>query len=133
MGIRKNFLYLTSDERDQFFEALLKMKAHIVNPMASAADQYSVYDQARMPGPRASCLGVPCPWCLPRGEPAGESAATIERFYRIVKPSARREDARIAPAFPTPPAAPPTTASARTQSRRRRSARCRPGRSSRAA
>ena len=45
MGIRKNFLYLTSDERDQFFEALLKMKAHIVNPMASAADQYSVYDQ----------------------------------------------------------------------------------------
>ena len=45
MGIRKNFLYLTSDERDQFFEALLKMKAHMVNPMAPAADQYSVYDQ----------------------------------------------------------------------------------------
>ena len=41
----KNFLYLTSDERDQFFEALFKMKAHMVNPMAPAADKYSVYDQ----------------------------------------------------------------------------------------
>ena len=45
MGIRENFLYLTSDERDRFFEALLKMKANIVNPLAPAADQYSVYDR----------------------------------------------------------------------------------------
>ncbi len=45
MGIRKNILYMPSTERDLFFEALLKMKANIVNPMAPAADQYSVYDQ----------------------------------------------------------------------------------------
>lgn len=45
MGVRKNLLYMTETERDQFFEALLKTKAHIVNPMAPAADQYSVYDQ----------------------------------------------------------------------------------------
>ena len=45
MGIRKNILYMTSVERDLFFEALLKMKATIVNPVAPTADQYSVYDQ----------------------------------------------------------------------------------------
>src|ERR1051325_2352538 len=36
---------MPSGERDLFFEALLKMKANIVNPLAPAADQYSVYDQ----------------------------------------------------------------------------------------
>ena len=45
MGIRKNILYMTSDERNLFFQALLKMKANIVNPAAPAADQYSVYDR----------------------------------------------------------------------------------------
>ena len=45
MGIRKNVLYMPSDERELFFQALLKMKANIVNSMAPAADQYSVYDQ----------------------------------------------------------------------------------------
>ena len=42
MGTRKNILYLTSIERSQFFEALLKMKANIVNPAVPAADRYSV-------------------------------------------------------------------------------------------
>jgi hypothetical protein len=45
MGVRKNLLYMPTDERDDFFEALLKLKAHIVNPAAPVADQYSVYDQ----------------------------------------------------------------------------------------
>lgn len=45
MGVRKNILYMTSVERDLFFEALLKMKANIVNPAAPVPDQYSVYDQ----------------------------------------------------------------------------------------
>ena len=45
MGIRKNLLFMTTPELDAFFEALLKMKDHIVNPLAAAQDQFSVYDQ----------------------------------------------------------------------------------------
>ena len=45
MGIRKNILYMETTEQEQFFEAVLKMKANIVNQMAPVADQYSVYDQ----------------------------------------------------------------------------------------
>ncbi|HWB74507.1 MAG TPA: tyrosinase family protein [Nannocystaceae bacterium] len=45
MAVRKNFLFLSSTERAAFLEALLKLKANIVNPGDPAADQYSVYDQ----------------------------------------------------------------------------------------
>jgi len=45
MGVRKNILFMPSDERELFFEALLKLKANIVNPNDPVADQYSVYDQ----------------------------------------------------------------------------------------
>lgn len=64
MGVRKNILYMPSDERNAFFEALLRLKAHIVNPAAPVADQFSIYDQftslhygvfeGRLDGPRGS-------------------------------------------------------------------------------
>lgn len=45
MGIRKNLLFMTTVEREAFFEALLRMKAHIVNVNDAGPDQFSVYDQ----------------------------------------------------------------------------------------
>lgn len=44
MGVRKNLLALNDTEKDNFFQALLMLKAEIVNPVAPAADQLSTYD-----------------------------------------------------------------------------------------
>ena len=44
MRVRKNILALTDPERDQFFEAVLKLKAEMVNPGVPAADRISTYD-----------------------------------------------------------------------------------------
>ncbi|MCF6363503.1 MAG: tyrosinase family protein [Gammaproteobacteria bacterium] len=45
MGIRKNAKYLTESEREDFVRACVMMKADIVNPGASADDQYSHWDE----------------------------------------------------------------------------------------
>ena len=44
MGIRKNILDLNPTEKDNFFQALLMLKAEILNPLAPLTDQLSTYD-----------------------------------------------------------------------------------------
>lgn len=45
MGIRKNAKFLTAAEREAFVRACVLLKAHIVNPGAPPAQQYSRWDQ----------------------------------------------------------------------------------------
>ena len=45
MDIRKSFTALTDSEIEAFVEAVIKLKANIVNPTAAVNQQYSVYDQ----------------------------------------------------------------------------------------
>ncbi|MGH8836739.1 MAG: hypothetical protein ACRDWG_17340, partial [Actinomycetes bacterium] len=55
MGVRKNAKFLTATERENFVRACVLMKADIVNPAASPADQYSRWDEyvaIHLTGPR---------------------------------------------------------------------------------
>src|SRR5689334_12589270 len=45
MGIRKNAKFLTAAERERFVRACVLLKAHIVNPGAPVAQQYSRWDE----------------------------------------------------------------------------------------
>lgn len=45
MGVRKNAKFLTPLERETFVRACVLMKADIVNPAASPANQYSRWDE----------------------------------------------------------------------------------------
>lgn len=45
MDIRKSFDNLSANEIENFIEALVKLKAEIVNPNAPSSEQYSTYDQ----------------------------------------------------------------------------------------
>ena len=45
MKTRKNALYLSNAERDNFLEAVLTLKNTIANPAAAPADRISIYDQ----------------------------------------------------------------------------------------
>src|SRR5689334_16014729 len=45
MGTRKNAKFLSTAERENFVKACVLLKAHIVNPAAPAAQQYSKWDE----------------------------------------------------------------------------------------
>ena len=45
MAVRKNAKFLSASEREDFVKACILMKADIVNPAASASQQYSRWDE----------------------------------------------------------------------------------------